>query len=269
MSKMTNYVPGTPSWVDLSTADIEASASFYGDLLGWSVPEMPNSAELGGYRRATFEGDDVAGMVPLQQEGQPQVWGTYISVEDAAATAAKVTAAGGGVMFEPMDVMGLGKMAIFTDPGGAVIGVWEPGTFAGAARVNEAGAICWNELGTRDPEGAKAFYGEVFGWTAKEHDMQRNEGEPGPQKYVEFLRADDGQSIAGMMDIGGFLPDEVPAHWLVYFGVDDADAAAEKVKAAGGDVKFGPVTIDAGRFAVVTEPNAPMAAFAVIALPES
>jgi hypothetical protein len=268
MSKVTSYPPGTPCWVDLSTADIDASASFYEDLLGWAVPEMPNSAEMGGYRRATFQGDDVAGMVPLQQEGQPQAWGTYVSVEDAAATAAKVTAAGGGVMFEPMDVMGLGKMAIFTDPGGAVIGVWEPGTFAGAARVNEAGAICWNELGTRDTEGAKAFYGEVFGWTPKEHKMQRNEGEPGPETYVEFQRA-DGHSIAGMMDIGGFLPDEVPAHWLVYFGVDDADAAAEKVKAAGGDVKFGPVTIDAGRFAVVSEPNAPMAVFAVIALPQS
>jgi predicted enzyme related to lactoylglutathione lyase len=267
MSKMTSYAPGTPSWVDLSSADLEASVSFYGDLFGWQVPELPNSAEMGGYRRATLDGDDVAGMVPLQQEGQPQVWSTYVSVEDAAATAAKVTAAGGGVMFEPMDVMGLGKMAIFTDPSGAVFGVWEPGTFAGAARVNEAGAICWNELGTRDPEGAKAFYGEVFGWTAKEHKMERNEGQPGPETYVEFLRAGDGQSIAGMMDISGMLPDEVPAHWLVYFGVDDADAAAEKVKAAGGEVKFGPVTIPAGRFAVVCEPNAPMAVFAVIALP--
>jgi hypothetical protein len=124
-------------------------------------------------------------------------------------------------------------------------------------------------LNTRDPEGAKAFYGAVFGWTAKEHEMQRNEGEPGPEKYVEFLRAGDERSIAGMMDIGGFLPDEIPAHWLTYFGVEDADAAAEKVKAAGGEVRFGPVTIDAGRFAVVSEPNAPTAVFAVIALPES
>jgi hypothetical protein len=87
MSKVTNYEPGTPCWVDLSTADIEASAAFYGDLLGWQVPERENSAEMGGYRRAELDGDDVAGMVPLQQEGQPQVWGTYISVEDAEATA--------------------------------------------------------------------------------------------------------------------------------------------------------------------------------------
>ncbi|MBS1884971.1 MAG: VOC family protein [Actinobacteria bacterium] len=267
MSKVTSYVPGTPSWVDLASADIDASAAFYADLLGWDASEQPNSAEMGGYRRAELDGDAVAGMMPLQQPGQPAVWSTYISVEDAEATAAKVSAAGGSVMFEPMDVMDLGRMAVFADPGGAAFGVWQPGTFAGAGRVNEAGAITWNELGTRDPEGAKEFYGAVFGWKPKEQKMQRNEGEPGPETYVEFLRAADDRSIAGMMDIGGMLPDEVPAHWLVYFGVADADAAVEKVKAAGGTVNFGPVTIDAGRFAVVSEPNAPMAAFAVIAQP--
>lgn len=268
MSKMTGYQPGTPCWVDMACADLEAAAKFYGDLFGWEVPEQPNSAEMGGYRRAQLAGDDVAGLMPLMQDGQPQVWSTYVSVEDADGTSAKVKAAGGTVMFEPMDVMGLGKMAVFSDPGGAVIGVWQPGTFAGATRVNEPGAIGWNELGTRDPERAKAFYGAVFGWTAKEHKMQRNEGEPGPETYVEFLRAGDERSIAGMMDISGALPDEVPARWLVYFGVEDTDAAVEKVKAAGGDVKFGPVTIDAGRFAVVGQPDAPTAVFAVIAPPE-
>lgn len=264
MSKVTSYAPGTPCWVDLSCADIDASASFYEDLLGWSAGEMPNSAEMGGYRRATFAGDDVAGLMPAMQPGQPQMWNTYVAVEDAAATAAKVTAAGGQVIAEPMDVMDLGRMAIFTDSGGAVFGVWQPGTFAGAARVNEAGALCWNELGTRDVEGAKAFYGDVFGWTANEVEIQRTEGGPGPEAYVEWQLG--GNPIGGMMDIAGMLPDEVPAHWLVYFGVEDTDAAVEKVKAAGGEVRFGPVDIDAGRFAVVTEPNADPGVVAVIKL---
>jgi uncharacterized protein len=269
MSKVTSYVPGTPCWVDLAAADILDSATFYGDLFGWEVPEQPNGAEMGGYRRAQLEGDDVAGVMPIQQEGQPQVWSTYVAVEDAAATTAKVKEVGGNVIFEPMDVMDLGKMAVFSDPGGAFIGVWEPGTFAGSTRVNEPGAICWNELGTRDPEGAKAFYNAVFGWTAVEHEIQRTEGDAGPDKYIEFLRAGDEKSIAGMMDITGFLPDQVPAHWLVYFGVEDTDATVAKIKAVGGGVNFGPVTIPAGRFAVVSEPNAPSAVFAVIAQPES
>jgi uncharacterized protein len=266
MSKVTSYAPGTPCWVDLSCVDIDASASFYEDLFGWDAAEMPNSAEMGGYRRATFEGDDVAGLMPAMQPGQPQMWSTYIAVEDAAATAAKVTAAGGSVLAEPMDVMDLGRMAIFADPGGAVFGVWQPGTFAGAERVNGAGALAWNELGTRDVEGAKAFYGAVFGWEAAEHELQRADGGPGPAIYIEWMLG--GKDVGGMMDISGMLPAEVPAHWLVYFGVEDTDAAVEKVKAAGGDVRFGPVDIPAGRFAVVTEPNADPGVFAVIKLPD-
>jgi uncharacterized protein len=262
MSKVTSYAPGTPCWVDLASADLDASASFYADLLGWDTSEQPNSAEMGGYRRARFEGDDVAGLMPRMQEGQPQMWSTYVAVEGADATAAKVTAAGGGVMLEPMDVMDLGRMAFFSDPTGAAFGVWQPGTFVGAARVNGAGGLCWNELGTRDVGAAKAFYGEVFGWTVQEHRMQRTEGGPGPDVYIEWQL--DGNSIGGMMDISGMLPDEVPAHWLVYFGVEDTDAAVEKVKAAGGEVRFGPVDIDAGRFAVVTEPDAEPGVFAVI-----
>lgn len=262
MSKVRSYAPGTPNWVDLSCADIDASASFYEGLLGWSAGEMPNSAEMGGYRRATFAGDDVAGLMPQMQPGMPQMWMTYVSVEDAEATAAKVTAAGGTVIAPPMAVMDLGKMAVFVDSTGAVFGVWQPGTFIGASRVNGAGALCWNELGTRDPEAAKAFYGEVFGWTANEHELQRADGGPGPAVYVEWQL--DGKSIGGMMDIKGMIPEEVPAHWLVYFGVEDCDAAVEKVKAAGGEVRFGPVDIDAGRFAVVTEPNAEPGVFAVI-----
>ncbi len=132
--------------------------------------------------------------------------------------------------------------------------------------MNGPGALTWNELGTRDVEGAKAFYGEVFGWEADEHELQRADGGPGPAIYVEWML--DGKDVGGMMDISGVLPAEVPAHWLVYFGVADTDAAVEKVKAAGGDVCFGPVDIPAGRFAVVTEPNADPGVFAVIKLPD-
>jgi predicted enzyme related to lactoylglutathione lyase len=205
--------------------------------------------------------------MPQMQPGQPQMWMTYVSVEDAEAAAAKVSAAGGAVLAPPMDVMDLGKMAVFTDSTGAVFGVWQPGTFFGAARVNEPGAFCWNELGTRDVEAAKAFYGEVFGWTANELKIERTEaGGPGPDVYIEWKL--DGKDVGGMMDISGMLPEEASAHWLVYFAVTDADAAVEKVTAAGGEVRLSPVDIPAGRFAVVTEPDAEPGVFAVIQLPD-
>jgi predicted enzyme related to lactoylglutathione lyase len=258
MSERTSYTPGTPCWVELGTPDIEATATFYGNLFGWEIPELPNSAELGGYRRAKKDGKDVAGVAPLMQEGQPPAWTSYISVEDADATAATVKEAGGSVIAEPMGVMDLGRMAVFGDPTGAVFGVWQPGTFPGAGLVNEPGALAWNELGTRDPDAAKAFYGTVFGWGTRDSDM----GEMGT--YTEWLNGED--SIGGMMDVSGRLPDEIPAHWLVYFAVENTDAALETVKSSGGGVSFGPIDIPAGRFAIVTDPHG--AAFAVIQAPD-
>lgn len=265
MSKVTSYAPGTPCWVDIICVDLAASQAFYADLLGWEYEPMELDGAP-GYPLATFEGDQVAGLMPAGEHGGPQMWSTHISVADAEETAAKVAAAGGKVLAPPFEVFDLGRAAVCADPGGAVFELWEPGSLAGAERVNGPGALTWSELGTRDVEGAKAFYGAVFGWQADEHELQRADGGPGPAIYVEWLL--DGKDVGGMMDISGMLPAEVPAHWLVYFGVPDTDAAVAKVKAAGGDVRFGPVDIPAGRFAVVTEPNADPGVFAVIKLPD-
>jgi len=265
VSKITSYAPGTPCWVDIQCRDLGASQAFYADLLGWEYEPMAGD-DAPGYPLATFEGDRVAGLMAAGEDGGPQMWSTHISVADAEETAAKVAAAGGRVLAPPFAVFDLGRAAVCADPDGAVFELWEPGGFVGAERVNGPGALTWNELGTRDIEGAKAFYSEVFGWQADEHELQRADGGPGPAIYVEWKL--DGKDVGGMMDISGMLPAEVPAHWLVYFGVPDTDAAVEKVKAAGGDVRFGPVDIPAGRFAVVTEPNADPGVFAVIRLPD-
>jgi hypothetical protein len=258
MSQMTTYKPGTPSWVDLGTPDIEASAEFYAALFGWDAPESENAEQTGGYRQAMKNGMPAGGIMPLMQEGQPPAWTTYVSVEDADATAAKVREAGGNVLAEPMDVMDLGRMAIFADPTGAVFGIWQPGSFAGAGVVNEPGAFTWNELGTRDTAAAKQFYGAVFGWDAADNDM----GEMGT--YTEWKLGEG--SVGGMMDIGGRLPDEIPAHWLTYFAVEDTDAAVETAKEKGGSVAMEPIDIPVGRFAVLRDPHG--AAFAVIRLSE-
>jgi hypothetical protein len=256
MSERTSYAPGTPCWVELSgTPDIEASERFYRDLLGWEVPELPNSAELGGYRRAKKDGKDVAGVSPKMQDEQPCVWATYVSVADADATLGKVRDGGGQVLVEPMDVMGLGKMAVFSDPTGAVCGIWEPGTFAGAELVNDDGAFGWSELGTRDVPAARDFYGAVFGWSVEEQDM----GEMGTYNIWK-----DGDAVrGGMMDITGMVPDEAPANWLVYFTVPDADAAAASTQSSGGQLLNGPIDINVGRLAVLQDPQG--AFFAVMA----
>lgn len=254
MSERTSYVPGTPCWVDLGTPDIDAAAAFYGGLFGWSVPEGENAEQTGGYRQAMLRGKPVAGAMPLMQEGQPPAWSSYVSVEDADATAAKVRDAGGTVLAEPMDVMELGRMAVFADPTGAVFGVWQPGTFIGAEIVNEPNSLSWNELNTRDTAAARDFYGAVFGWGFEDMEVE-NVG-----TYTSLLV--EGSAVGGMLDITGRAPDEVPAHWLTYFAVEDTDATLETLKQLGGSVNFGPVDIIAGRFAVVSDPFG--AAFAVI-----
>ena len=247
MSERTSYTPGTPCWVDLATPDIDGAARFYGQLFGWEVPELSNSAEMGGYRRAKKAGEDVAGVMPLMEEGQPPAWSTYVSVADAEATARAVQENGGTVIAEPMAVSDYGSLAVFTDPEGAFFGIWEPNTFAGAERVNEPGTFGWNELGSRDPAAAKEFYGSVFGWGHEDEESER------AGTYTVWKAGD--ATVGGMLDLGAIeMPAEVPPHWLVYFGVEDTDAAVETVKAGGGDVRFGPVDIPVGRFAVVADP---------------
>jgi predicted enzyme related to lactoylglutathione lyase len=247
MSERSTYTPGTPSWVELSgTPDIEASEAFYRELFGWEMPEQPSSAELGGYRRAKLNGKDVAGVSPAMEDGQPIAWATYVSVEDAAASAETIRAKGGSAMVEPMAVQDLGTMAVFTDPGGAVFGLWQPGSFAGAELANEPGAFAWNELGTRDTAGAKEFYAAVFGWSYDDMDSPRV-GTYTAWKLGEAM-------VGGMLDIDAAgLPAEIPAHWLVYFGVEDIEAALEKAKAGGGAVRMEPIEIPGARFAILAD----------------
>jgi predicted enzyme related to lactoylglutathione lyase len=246
MSERTSYAPATPCWVDLATPDVEAAERFYGELFGWEIPELSDSAEMGGYRRAKLGGRDVAGVMPLMQEGQPSAWSTYVSVDDAEAIGRAIQENGGTMIAAPMEVSTYGRLALFTDPEGAFFGIWEPADFAGAELVNERAALGWNELNTRDPEAAKRFYGAVFGWEANDLEMT------GGDTYTEWLI--EGRQVGGMLDMRGRVPDEAPPHWLVYFGSVDADEAARKVAELGGEVMFGPVDIDPGRLVVVKDP---------------
>lgn len=254
MSERTSYEPGVPCWVDVAAPDVEAAVGFYGSLFGWDIPETGDAERTGGYRQALLRGKSVAGLMPLMQEGQPPAWSSYVAVADADATAAKVKDAGGAVMVEPMDVLELGRMAVFADPQGAVFGAWQAGTFVGAEVVNEAGALVWNELNTRDTAGAKEFYGTVFGWSFEDNEYE------GTGTYTSIKSGQD--PIGGMLDMTGRVPDEVPPNWLVFFAVEDVDATAEALKGVGGGVALGPVDIVAGRMAVVADPGG--AAFALI-----
>ena len=171
MSERDRYIPGVPCWVDTSQPDPEAAVAFYGGLFGWEFENaMPPGSEA-KYFGAQLRGGAVAAVGSLPAGAPPvATWNTYVWVESADETAARVREAGGSVVMEPMDVMDAGRMAVFTDPEGAAFSVWEPKQHRGAQVVNEHGSVNFNDLNTRDPERAAAFYGAVFGWRVLEMD---------------------------------------------------------------------------------------------------
>ncbi len=254
MPEMTSHAPGTPSWVDLATPDTEAAVTFYDALFGWTAP-ITSDDEAGGYRLFQLQGRPVAGAAPIVTPGHRPSWTTYITVADADETMAKVRAAGGTVIREPMDVMTAGRMAVFADPTGAVAAVWQPGDHQGAGVVNEPGSLCWNELTTRDGDAARAFYREVFGWTATDTPA-------GGQPYTRFGLG--GRDIGGMIVMDERWPAEIPAHWMVYFAVENTDATVAHAKELGGTVSVEPFDLPVGRFAVLHDPHG--ALFSVIAM---
>ena len=246
---MPDYAPGTPSWVELSSPDTDASAAFYGALMGWSATEPGPVEETGGYRMFQQGEASIGGLMGHMQEGQPTAWATYISVADADETAAKVKAAGGTVALEPMDVMEIGRMAFCADPTGAVFGVWQAKTFAGADLVNEPNSLCWNEVMTRDAETAKAFYTSVFGW-----EGSRPEFEGAPDSYTVWKLG--GDSVGGMMQMSDeFFPAEIPAHWGVCFAVADCDATMAKATELGATITMEPMDMPIGRFGGFIDPQ--------------
>jgi predicted enzyme related to lactoylglutathione lyase len=247
MTERDSYPAGTPSWVDIGSPDPEVTAKFYGELFGWDVG-APGGPETGGYRMAMLKGRPVAGIGPAQAEGTPW-WTTYVTVDDADATAKSVEAAGGKVIAAPFDVLTAGRMGIFSDPGGALFSVWQPIDHHGSGLVNEHGSLTWNELTTRHLDDVRPFYEKVFGWEASEHDMG------GGTKYTVWNL--DGTGIGGAVRMeGDQWPADLPDHWVVYFAVDDCDASVAKATELGGTVTMPPTSIPSvGRFAIVNGPH--------------
>jgi predicted enzyme related to lactoylglutathione lyase len=228
------------------TSDTDRSREFYCQLFGWKAEE-PNQ-DFGGYFNFTKDGVRVGGCMASQPDsGMPDVWSVYLATDDVTKTLEAATANGGQVRLDAMPVGDLGTMAYVGDPGGANVGLWQPGTFPGLGVVGETGTPSWFELHTRDYDATVAFYREVFRWdTSVVADTPE----------FRYTTLGEGyESQAGVMDAAGFLPDGVPAHWSVYFGVDDADATLERIVALGGSVVAPAEDTPYGRLATAADPT--------------
>ena len=266
MSGQDRYIPGVPCWIDTTQPDPAAATEFYGALFGWEFEDMMPPDSPGRYFVARLNGGDVAA-VGSQPEGAPPAatWNSYVWVEDADETAAKVRAAGGKVLTEPFDVPEAGRMAVFADPEGAVFSVWQPRAHRGATVVNEHGALNFNVLNTRDIERVRAFYRDVFGWEVLDVGGAPMWALPA---YGDFLEQRTPGMRARVAEMGGpprfeevvagiaLLGDDqaAPAHWGVTFGVDDADAIAARAQELGGRVLVPPFDAPWVRTTVIADP---------------
>jgi predicted enzyme related to lactoylglutathione lyase len=252
MGERTRYDPGTFCWAGLATSDVAAAKAFYKRLFGWQDQDL-DAGTAGAYTTLRQGGKEVAILYRQQPQaraaGAPPHWTSYISVDDADATAARANELGGAAVFRaPFDVLDVGRVAAIRDPTGAIVSLWQPRARIGATLVNDTGALSWNELATTDVERAKSFFAELLGWEYETDDSG----------YVSVKNA--GRLNGGMREQTG-QERRVPPAWLPYFTVESADEASRQAAQLGGHGLLPTTEGHRGRHAMIADPQG--AAFAV------
>lgn len=240
---------GTPTWVDLSTHDLQGATAFYAELFGWTFEDQ--GEDLGHYQYILRDGGPVGGL--MSSVGMtcpdggpiPTEWGVYLTVPDMEKALVAVDDAGGKVVVPAMPVGDSGTMAVAIDPAGAVIGLWQPGTFDGFTTSTSPGSPVWFEEMSQSIDEAIPFYRSVFGWEI--HEM------PGDWRYV--TNGPGESATAGLCDAKGVVAEGVPSYWRTYFTTNDLDADLARIPQLGGEVLDGPADSPYGRIATVTDPQ--------------
>ena len=256
MEEIKKHQPGTFSWIDLATSDLEAGKKFYSELFGLKPVDTPAGPDM-VYTMLMLNDKPVAALYEISKEqmeqGMRPHWDSYVTVESADKAVEKVKSLNGTVLQEPFDVFDAGRMSFIQDPTGAVLALWEPKEEIGAHYKNIPGSLCWNELITTDTEKAKSFFAQLFGWGSHTEEMINI-------IYTAFLL--DEKPVAGMYKMPEEMG-EMPSHWLPYFTVEDCDQTSAKAQEMGATVLQPPTDIPGtGRFSVLLDPQG--AAFAII-----
>jgi predicted enzyme related to lactoylglutathione lyase len=249
---------GRFAWYELRTTDAEAAEGFYTRVVGWeSQPDLGPSTR---YTTWTAHDEPVGGLVELPDQAQSAgvlpAWMLYVAVADLDAAIEQAQALGGRLEAGPHDVPDEGRLAVLTDPQGAIFSILEPahpGRFE-PETVPAPREISWRELATTDREAAMEFYSTLFGW------QRQNAVDTGAPTgvYQEFGRP--GLALGGIYT----KPEHVPSapRWLIYAKVPDIEASLAAATVAGGTILAGPTEIPGGdRVAEILDPQG--AAFAL------
>jgi uncharacterized protein len=238
-----SHRPGKFTWFEHLSGDPAKARAFYEGLFGWKVKGMPmGTAEYG----MIHHGEQAIGGVLAVGPGTPNHWASWMSVRDVDASYAAALAAGAQPVMAPRDFPGMGRGATLIDPVGARVSLWR-GTQGDRDDVEHvpAGDWVWNELGTVDARRALAFYENVFGYTHDEMDM-------GAQGTYYVLKGADGVARGGIMQS---TDASLPAMWMPYVRVEDANATAARVGPLGGKLAMAPRDIaDVGRIGMLLDP---------------
>jgi predicted enzyme related to lactoylglutathione lyase len=258
-----SYPEGVPSWIDTEQSDLDAAQRFYGELLGWTFEVATPPTATVRYVVASLDGQDVAGLTGGADAGRAR-WNTYLAVDDADSAAARVTAAGGTVTTDPVNVGEGGRWAGCTDPTGAEFRLWQARGRLGAQAVNTPGAWNFSDLHTDDADAAVTYYCAVFGWEVDELGFASMLRRPG---YGDHLAStvDPGiherQSSAGappgFADAIGWVGPVEPGltpHWHATFTVADRDTFASLAERLGAEILDSADT-DWTRTALIRDPQ--------------
>lgn len=256
MTTYTHAKPaGTPTWVDLTTPDIDAARAFYHAVFGWAYDI--GGPEFGGYTTARLDQRMTVGMSgnPPDAPARPAAWGLYFATEDIEADVARAVALGAKVLYPPMVVGGFGGMATCEDPTGASFSFWQAGQHIGSQVTDEPGSTTWQEMYASDAKQARDFYTALLGATS--------DPMPGGLEYYVLKHGD--QMLGGIMQIDPSWG-QFHSQWIIYFAVANADETAALVRELGGSV-MGIDDSPFGRIAALADPRG--ATFKVIQPPTS
>jgi len=224
-------------WYELAVPDPALVRDFYRQVAGWEIEpgETYGETQYGMIRRA--DGGFAGGVLTLTEQmaasGMRPTWTGYIHHPDVDAAVRTIVDAGGQCFMGPLDMPGVGRMAMLADPQGAALYVLAPTPPAGDPDAQSdvfgymtPGRFTWNELMTSDPAAAISLYTGLFGWT-QEGFMPM--GDLGEYRFIQH----------GDTPIGAIMP-LVPqverSCWTFYIGVDDIDRAGDAVLAHGGQL---------------------------------
>jgi len=252
---------------------MEAARRFYGAVFGWTF--VVTRRELKDYVLCLKNDRPVAALTSVSpRSGEPTVWNTYLNTADADSAAERIQGAGGGLLTATTTTPDGSRMLLASDPGGAAFGVWQPRGMVGSSLYGEPGAITWAEVNTREPAAVDEFYRAVFGvqplaWRDVPGEYPSDAPpEQTDMDYVVYTGGDDGPILSGRLRLTADFG-EIPAHWMIYFNVNDADSAADRVAAAGGQVVAAPFDTPYGRMTVAADPNGAVLGLSAAAIARS